>query len=154
MLMKVEAEGLDRGTRIAIGHKAKSAIKAAGMLLPEAVLKRPRKPKAEPVQEAPKEDHSGKTVKELRQLCKDRGIKGHSRDGITKADLLRLACPARVAHSGLGAEHTHHERHAEDERARHQDLIAQAHQAPRRLSRSALVMPSLEWPLMPRPLQS
>ena len=47
MLMKVEAEGLDRGTRIAIGHKAKSAIKAAGMLLPEAVLKRPRKAKAE-----------------------------------------------------------------------------------------------------------
>lgn len=90
MLMKVEAEGLDRGTRIAIGHKAKSAIKAAGMLLPEAVLKRPRKAKAEPVQEAPKEDLSGKTVKELRQLCKDRGIKGHSKDGITKADLLSL----------------------------------------------------------------
>ena len=45
MLMKVEAEGLDRGTRIAIGHKAKSAIKAAGLLLPEAVLKRPRKAK-------------------------------------------------------------------------------------------------------------
>ena len=90
MLMKVEAEGLDRGTRIAIGHKAKSAIKAAGMLLPEAVLKRPRKAKAEPVPEVPKEDHSGKTVKELRQLCKDRGIKGHSKDGITKADLLSL----------------------------------------------------------------
>lgn len=87
MLMKVEAEGLDRGTRIAIGHKAKSAIKAAGMLLPEAVLKRPRKPK---VEEAPKEDLSGKTVKELRQLCKGRGIKGHSKDGITKADLLSL----------------------------------------------------------------
>lgn len=90
MLMKVEAEGLDRGTRIAIGHKAKSAIKAAGMLLPEAVLKRPRKAKAEPVQEAPKEDLSGKTVKELRELCKARGIKGHSKDGITKADLISL----------------------------------------------------------------
>jgi hypothetical protein len=50
MLMKVEAEGLDRGARIAVGHKAKSALKAVGLSLPEAVLKRPRKPKAEPVQ--------------------------------------------------------------------------------------------------------
>lgn len=50
MLMKVEAEGLDRGSRIAVGHAAKRAIKAAGLLLPEAVLKRPRKAKAEPVQ--------------------------------------------------------------------------------------------------------
>jgi hypothetical protein len=90
MLMKVEAEGLDRGSRIAVGHAAKRAIKTAGLQLPEAVLKRPRKAKAEPVQEAPKEDLSGKTVKELRQLCKDRGIKGHSKDGITKADLLSL----------------------------------------------------------------
>ena len=90
MLMKVEAEGLTRGDRIAVGHAAKKALKAATVLLPEAVLKRPRKAKAEPVQEAPKEDLSGKTVKELRQLCKDRGIKGHSKDGITKADLLSL----------------------------------------------------------------
>jgi hypothetical protein len=50
MLMKVEAEGLDRGSRIAIGHAAKRALKVAEMALPEAVLKRPRKPKAEPVQ--------------------------------------------------------------------------------------------------------
>lgn len=57
MLMKVEAEGLDRGSRIAVGHAAKKAIKAAGLLLPEAVLKRPRKAKAEPVQvEAPVEE--------------------------------------------------------------------------------------------------
>ena len=42
------------------------------------------------MQEAPKEDLSGKTVKELRQLCKDRGIKGHSRDGVKKADLITL----------------------------------------------------------------
>ena len=90
MLMKVEAEGLDRGSRIAVGHAAKRAIKTAGLQLPEAVLKRPRKAKAEPVQEAPKEDLSGKTVKELRQLCKDRGIKGHSRDGVKKADLITL----------------------------------------------------------------
>lgn len=57
MLMKVEGEGLDRGARIAVGHAAKRAIKAAGLILPEAVLKRPRKPKAEPVQvEAPVEE--------------------------------------------------------------------------------------------------
>ena len=43
MLMNVAAEGLDRGTRIAIGHAAKRAVKAAQMVLPEAVLKRPRK---------------------------------------------------------------------------------------------------------------
>ena len=90
MLMKVEAEGLTRGDRIAVGHAAKKALKAATVLLPEAVLKRPRKAKAEPVQEAPKEDFTGKTVKELRQLCKERGIKGHSRDGITRAGLVTL----------------------------------------------------------------
>ena len=90
MLMKVEAEGLTRGDRIAVGHAAKKALKAATVLLPEAVLKRPRKPKAEPVPEVPKEDFTGKTVKELRQLCKDRGIKGHSRDGITRAGLVTL----------------------------------------------------------------
>lgn len=90
MLMKVEAEGLTRGDRIAVGHAAKKALKAATVLLPEAKLKRPRKPKAEPVPEVPKEDFTGKTVKELRQLCKDRGIKGHSRDGITRAGLVTL----------------------------------------------------------------
>ena len=90
MLMKVEAEGLTRGDRIAVGHAAKKALKAATILLPEAKLKRPRKPKAEPVPEVPKEDFTGKTVKELRQLCKDRGIKGHSRDGITRAGLVAL----------------------------------------------------------------
>jgi len=90
MLMKVEAEGLTRGDRIAVGHAAKKALKAATVLLPEAVLKRPRKAKAEPVQEAPKEDFTGKTVKELRNLCKERGIKGHSRDGITRAGLVTL----------------------------------------------------------------
>ena len=43
MLMHVKGGDFDRGTRVSIGHKAKSAIKAAGMVLPEAVLKRPRK---------------------------------------------------------------------------------------------------------------
>jgi hypothetical protein len=90
MLMKVEAEGLTRGDRIAVGHAAKKALKAATILLPEAQLKRPRKPKAEPVPEVPKEDFTGKTVKELRELCKARGIKGHSRDGITRAGLVTL----------------------------------------------------------------
>jgi hypothetical protein len=90
MLMKVEAEGLTRGDRIAVGHAAKRALKAAAVLLPEAVLKRPRKDKVEPVPEVPKEDFTGKTVKELRDLCKARGIKGHSRDGITRAGLVAL----------------------------------------------------------------
>jgi hypothetical protein len=47
MLMKVEGEGLGRGDRVAVGHAAKKALKAVGLELPEAVLKRPRKPKAE-----------------------------------------------------------------------------------------------------------
>ena len=51
MLMKVNDEFMDRGTRIAVGHAAKKAIRTAGLTLPEAVLKRPRKPKAEPVSE-------------------------------------------------------------------------------------------------------
>ena len=90
MLMKVEAEGLTRGDRIAVGHAAKKALKAATVLLPEAVLKRPRKAKAEPVIEVPKEDFTGKSVKDLRELCKSRGITGHSRDGITRAGLVTL----------------------------------------------------------------
>ncbi len=52
MLMNVEAEGLDRGSRIAVGHAAKRALKAAELVLPEAVLKRPRKAKEAPVQVA------------------------------------------------------------------------------------------------------
>jgi hypothetical protein len=90
MLMKVDDEFMDRGTRIAVGHAAKKAIRSAGLVLPEAVLKRPRKPKAEPVIEVPKEDFTGKSVKDLRELCKSRGIKGHSRDGITRAGLVTL----------------------------------------------------------------
>lgn len=86
MLMKVSDGDFDRGTRIALGHAAKRAIKSAGLALPEAVLKRPRKAK----EEVAVEDFSGKSVKELRQICKDRGIKGHSKDGITKSDLITL----------------------------------------------------------------
>ena len=88
MLMKVTGGDFDRGTRIAIGHAAKKALKANGIPLPKAELKRP--PTAKVEEAPPKEDFTGKTVKELRQLCKDRGIKGHSKDGITKADLLSL----------------------------------------------------------------
>ena len=88
MLMKVTGGDFDRGTRIAIGHAAKKALKANGIPLPKAELKRP--PKAKPVAEVPKEDFTGKTVKELRQLCKDLGITGHSRDGVTRADLVVL----------------------------------------------------------------
>ena len=87
MLMKVTGGDFDRGTRIAIGHAAKKALKANGIPLPKAELKRPPKAKEAP---APKEDFTGKTAKELRQLCKDRGIKGHSRDGITRAGLVAL----------------------------------------------------------------
>ena len=45
MLMHVTGGDFDRGTRVSIGHRAKAAVKAAGMTLPEAVLKRPRKAK-------------------------------------------------------------------------------------------------------------
>ena len=92
MLMKVVGDNtFTQGEKIAIGHAAKKALRTASVELPTPVLKRPRKAKAEPVQEAPpKEDFTGKTVKELRQTCKERGIKGHSRDGVTRADLITL----------------------------------------------------------------
>ena len=89
MLMKVSDGDFDRGTRIALGHAAKRAIKSAGLALPEAVLKRPRKAKEE-VAEAPKEEFSGKSVKELKELCRARGITGHSKDGIKKQDLVNM----------------------------------------------------------------
>ena len=92
MLMKVVGDNtFTQGEKIAIGHAAKKALRTASVELPTPVLKRPRKAKAEPVQEAPpKEDFTGKTVKELRNLCKERGIKGHSRDGVTRSDLIAL----------------------------------------------------------------
>ena len=43
MLMKVTAEGLDRGTRVAIGIKSKAALRNCGVALPAAVLKRASK---------------------------------------------------------------------------------------------------------------
>ena len=91
MLMKVVGDNtFTQGEKISIGHAAKKALRTAQVELPTPVLKRPRKAKEEPVQEAPKEDFTGKTVKELRNLCKERGIKGHSRDGVTRSDLITL----------------------------------------------------------------
>ena len=91
MLMKVTGENtFTQGEKVAIGHACKKALRTASVELPTPVLKRPRKAKEEPVQEAPKEDFTGKTVKELKDLCKARGIKGHSRDGITRAGLVTL----------------------------------------------------------------
>ena len=91
MLMKVVGDNtFTQGEKISIGHAAKKALRTAQVELPTPVLKRPRKAKAEPAVEAPKEDLTGKTVKELRNLCKERGIKGHSKDGVTRADLLTL----------------------------------------------------------------
>lgn len=47
MLMKVSGDnGFSQGQKIAIGAAAKKALKAEGVPLPEAVLVRPRKPKA------------------------------------------------------------------------------------------------------------
>lgn len=54
MLMKVEAAGLDRGARIAVGHAAKKALREAQLELPKAELVRPRKPRAKELEvEAP-----------------------------------------------------------------------------------------------------
>jgi hypothetical protein len=80
-----------QGEKVAIGHACKKALRTASVELPTPVLKRPRKAKEEPAPEPPpKEDFTGKTVKELRQTCKERGIKGHSRDGVTRSDLITL----------------------------------------------------------------
>jgi len=54
MLMKVTTPGeFTQGQKVAIGHASKKALKAADKSLPEAVLVRPRKAKAEetPAQE-------------------------------------------------------------------------------------------------------
>ena len=57
MLMKVTSPGdFTQGQKIAIGHASKKALKTAEKVLPEAVLVRPRKAKAESeaqVSEAP-----------------------------------------------------------------------------------------------------
>jgi hypothetical protein len=91
MLMKVVGDNyFTQGEKVAIGHACKKALRTALVELPVAVLKRPRKEKVEPVQEIPKEDFTGKTVKELKDLCRARGIAGHSKDGIKRQDLITL----------------------------------------------------------------
>ena len=45
MLMHVTARGLDRGTRVAIGHAVKKNLRVLGVDLTPAPLKRPRKAK-------------------------------------------------------------------------------------------------------------
>jgi hypothetical protein len=92
MLMKVTGENtFTQGEKVAIGHACKKALRTASVELPTPVLKRPRKEKTEPVVEAPpKEDFTGKTVKELKDLCRARGIAGHSKDGVTRGDIINL----------------------------------------------------------------
>ena len=51
VLMHVTGGDFDRGTRIAIGHAAKKAVRAAGHDLTPAPLKRPRKAKEAEVAE-------------------------------------------------------------------------------------------------------
>ena len=54
VLMHVASRDLDRGTRIAVGHAAKKAVREAGLDLTPAPLKRPRKAKeAEVASDAP-----------------------------------------------------------------------------------------------------
>ena len=84
MLMKVSADGLDRGTRVAIGIKSKSALRMASLALPVAVPKRVKKVEAAPVVVVP--DYGSMDVKTLRAACKEKGIKGYS--DLKKVDLV------------------------------------------------------------------
>ena len=85
MLMKVSTEGLDRGTRVAIGIKSKSALRMASLALPVAVPKRVKKVvEVVPVVVIP--DYSSMSVPELRKACKENGIKGYS--DLKKVDLV------------------------------------------------------------------
>ena len=85
MLMKVSTEGLDRGTRVAVGIKSKAALRMASLALPVAVPKRVKAVEAVvPVVVIP--DYSSMSVPELRKLCKAAGIKGYS--DLKKVDLV------------------------------------------------------------------
>ena len=85
MLMKVSTEGLDRGTRVAVGIKSKAALRMASLALPVAVQKRVKAVEAVvPVVVIP--DYSSMSVPELRKLCKAAGIKGYS--DLKKVDLV------------------------------------------------------------------
>jgi hypothetical protein len=106
VLMHVAARDLDRGTRIAVGHAAKKAVREAGLDLTPAPLKRPRKPadltvtvNVEPViadatplelvvDASPAEDLMALTVPQLKSRAKARGLKGYS--DMNRAALLVL----------------------------------------------------------------
>ena len=107
VLMHVTARDLDRGSRIAVGHAAKKAVREAGLDLAPATLKRPRKAadltvtvKVEPtepqivdlvVDPTPVEeliDLGTLTVPQLKSRAKARGLKGYS--DLNKPQLLAL----------------------------------------------------------------
>lgn len=110
VLMHVTARDLDRGSRIAVGHAAKKAVREAGLDMTPAPLKRPRKAaepadltvtvKVEPtepqildlvVDPTPVEeliDLSTLTVPQLKSRAKARGLKGFS--DLNKPQLLAL----------------------------------------------------------------
>lgn len=109
VLMHVTARDLDRGTRVAIGHAAKRAVREAGLDMTPAPLKRPRKPEAAPltvtvtltpadpqivdlvVDPTPVEeliDLSTLTVPQLKSRAKAQGLKGYS--DLNKGQLLAL----------------------------------------------------------------
>lgn len=110
VLMHVTARDLDRGSRIAVGHAAKKAVREAGLDMTPAPLKRPRKAaepadltvtvKVEPtepqildlvVDPTPVEeliDLGTLTVPQLKSRAKARGLKGYS--DLNKPQLLAL----------------------------------------------------------------
>lgn len=107
VLMHVAARDLDRGTRIAVGHAAKKAVREAGLDMTPAPLKRPRKAEdltvtvkveaADPqivdlvVDPAPAQAHEDLTtltVPQLKARAKSQGLKGYS--DLNKGQLLAL----------------------------------------------------------------
>lgn len=107
VLMHVTARDLDRGSRIAVGHAAKKAVREAGLDMTPAPLKRPRKaadltvtvkveaPVADPTPldlvvdpSGAHEDLTALTVPQLKSRAKARGLKGYS--DLNKPQLLAL----------------------------------------------------------------